>query len=93
MREPTQNDYQRIEEYKNGYSASTVSHKRSYGGRDNEGLFEIALIHGEGLCYTPPVLGHDVKGWLTFSQVATLLTEIESLPANELCNHKREETP
>jgi hypothetical protein len=39
MVESKKNEYIRVIEFENGYSASIVSHDRSYGGK--EGLFEI----------------------------------------------------
>ena len=72
----------------NGYGASVVSHQRSYGGRD--GLFEIAVTHGNGLCYASPVTS-DVLGFLEFADVIDTLMRISQLPPTDYCTHKRKE--
>jgi hypothetical protein len=71
------NEYHRVIEFENGYSASIVSHDRSYGGK--EGLFEIAVLHDGEIVYDTPVTP-DVIGWLDFAGVATILKDIEELP-------------
>ena len=69
--------YHRVVEFKNGYGASIVSHKNSYGGES--GLFEIAVIHGGEIVYDTPVT-HDTVGYLDFAGVAGILKDIEELP-------------
>lgn len=63
--------------FPNGYTASVVSHKDSYGG--GEGLFEIAVMVGGEIVYDTPVTD-DVLGWLTPDDVTRVLKEIEALP-------------
>jgi hypothetical protein len=66
--------------YPNGYGASIVQHKYSYGG--NRGLWELAVIKGNdeewNICYSTPITS-DVEGYLTESEVDELLTKIEAL--------------
>ena len=73
----------------NGYGASVVSHEYSYGGRD--GLFEIAVTHGNGLCYATPVTS-DVLGWLDHAGVMDILMQINALPPTDYCTHRRRDT-
>jgi hypothetical protein len=73
---------QLIYRYDNGYGASVVQHQFSYGWR--EGLWELAVIKFDGagdweLCYSTPITS-DVVGWLTDSEVDSLLGQIEALP-------------
>jgi hypothetical protein len=72
----------------NGYGASVVSHQYSYGGKD--GLFEIAVTHGNGLCYATPVTS-DVIGYLDNADVMDVLMNISQLPPTDYCSHKRKE--
>lgn len=66
--------------YPNGYGASIVQHKFSYGG--DKGLWELAVIKGNdedwSICYSTPITS-DVEGHLTENKVDELLTKIETL--------------
>jgi len=66
--------------FKNGFGASVVSHRYSYGGRD--GLFELAVIEGNEnnweLTYKTPITSY-VLGYLTEEEVETYLNQIEAL--------------
>jgi hypothetical protein len=66
--------------YPNGYGASIVQHKYSYGG--NIGLWELAVIKGTeeewNICYTTPIT-NDVLGYLEEAEVDELLIKIEAL--------------
>ncbi len=66
--------------YPNGYGASIVQHRFSYGS--DKGLWELAVIKGNDedwdICYDTPVT-NDVEGHLTESEVDELLTKIEAL--------------
>lgn len=66
--------------YPNGYGASIVQHKYSYGG--NIGLWELAVIKGTeeewDICYTTPIT-NDVLGYLEEAEVDELLIKIEAL--------------
>lgn len=74
-------------QFDNGYGASVVSHKRSYGGE--HGLWEIAVTHDDGyLCYATPVTG-DVLGFIPLHEIPEHLDAIHALPANPYCTHRR----
>jgi hypothetical protein len=66
--------------YPNGYGASIVQHRFSYGS--DKGLWELAVIKGNdedwSICYSTPITS-DVEGRLTESEVDELLTKIEAL--------------
>ena len=66
--------------YPNGYGASIVQHKYSYGG--DRGLWELAIIEGNedewDICYDTPITS-DVLGHLSESEVDELLIKIEAL--------------
>lgn len=66
--------------FPNGYTASIISHENSYGGKD--GLFEVAVIHGESIVYDTPITS-DVLGYLTFADVAKSLEEVAALPVRQ----------
>lgn len=63
--------------FPNGYSASVVRGDGTYGG--SEGLYELAVLHGDTIVYDTPVTG-DVLGWLTEGDVTERLNEIAGLP-------------
>lgn len=66
-------------EFANGYGASVISHKYSYGGK--EGKYELGVTKAPDwtLCYDTPITS-DVIGWLSKGQVTKLLKKIEGLP-------------
>lgn len=68
--------------FPNGYGASVVQGKVTYGGE--QGKYELAVIVFEGddwnLTYDTPVT-NDVIGWLDISAVAELLAQIAALPS------------
>lgn len=61
----------------NGYTASVIQHKYSYGG--DQGLFEGAILTDEGLCYDTPITD-DVVGRMTLAEVYEFLTQVKNLP-------------
>ena len=64
--------------FDNGYGASVVSHKFSYGG--SEGLYELAVLGKDGdLTYDTPVT-NDVLGYLTDKEVTEYMEDIQALP-------------
>ena len=67
-------------EFANGYGASVIHTSGSYGA--SEGLWEVAVMLGDDLCYDTPITG-DVIGWLTPEAVADVLDQIAALPAVE----------
>lgn len=72
--------------YENGYGASVVIGDYTYGG--DAGLFEVAVMHPNTLCYATPVTS-DVIGHLDESAVLTILDQIRDLPTNDNCDHGR----
>jgi hypothetical protein len=69
---------QALVSFANGYGASVIRSSSSYGG--DQGLYELAVLLGDELCYTTPITD-DVLGWLKPEDVTRLLGEIEALPA------------
>jgi len=75
-------NYNRIMKFDNGYVASIVCNKISYGGL--RGLFEVAVCVPNknddlDIVYDTPVTD-DVVGNLDFAQVADVLEKIKNLP-------------
>lgn len=69
--------------FDNGYGASVVQHRYSYGGP--EGLWELAVLaHTSGgkyvTSYETPITD-DVMGRLTSAEVEALLEQIAELPS------------
>ena len=81
--------YYRHTVFDNGYGASVISHKYSYGG--DQGLFEIGVTHGSQLCYSTPVT-EDVIGYLDHAGVMDVLMQINALPPTDYCTHRRRDT-
>lgn len=73
-------NYQRVYKFNNGYGASVVCNTMSYGHSD--GLFEVAVLKGEKLCYDTDIC-NDVVGYCDFAEVAELLERIKNLPKVE----------
>lgn len=70
------NGVRHIYKFDNGYGASVIKHDYSYGGRD--GLWELAVLKDDELCYTTPIT-EDVIGHLAWDTVENILTEIQEL--------------
>ena len=63
--------------FENGFGVSVVSHTYSYGGKD--GLFEIAVLDGDGdLTYNTPVT-NDVVGYLNPDEVTEIMEQVQNL--------------
>lgn len=76
------NGIQKIFRFDNGYGASIVKHRFSYGNED--GLFELAVIRFEDsgeweLDYGTPIT-EDVIGYLSENDVSDILDRIKELP-------------
>jgi hypothetical protein len=75
--------------FDNGYSASVVSHRFSYGG--GEGLFELAVLDADRITYDTPITS-DVLGCLTTEDVITHLDAINQLPKGIILCHAKHST-
>ena len=63
--------------FDNGYGASIIRTKGSYGGKD--GLYELAVLDQEGeICYNTPITS-DTLGWLKEDDVTEALQRVEAL--------------
>ena len=63
--------------FENGFGASVICHKYSYGGKD--GLYELAVLDTKGeITYDTPIT-NDVIGYLTEEGVTAILAEIQLL--------------
>lgn len=67
--------------FDNGYGASVVKHKFSYGGES--GLYELAVLLDNELHYANSVAQGDVRGHLTEEEVSELLVEIQNFKKEE----------
>ena len=67
---------QKLYEFDNGYGASVIRHRGSYGY--SSGLWEIAVLKDGELCYTSDITD-DVIGHLTWDKVQSYLKEIRNL--------------
>ena len=65
--------------HSNGYGASIIKSEYSYGG--DRGLYELAVLKGDDLCYDTPVTD-DVCGYLSEEDVTKLLQQIAELPSD-----------
>jgi hypothetical protein len=64
--------------FENGFGASVIRHKYSYGGKD--GLYELAVLDTEGeIHYDNSVAEGDVHGYLNEEGVTMLLKRIQLL--------------
>lgn len=69
---------QQIYKFPNGYGASVIQSRFSYGG--DRGLWELAVLNSrEELDYSTPITS-DVLGYLTWDEVQTTLAQIAALP-------------
>ena len=67
---------QKVYEFDNGYGASVIMHKGSYGY--SKGLWELAVVHYGDLCYHTHI-SNDVIGHLNEKEVNKYLKQIEEL--------------
>jgi hypothetical protein len=70
-------DMQHLYLFANGYGASVVQNRYSYGHSD--GLYELMVLKDAVPCYDTPITS-DVVGYLTADEVTELLRQIEELP-------------
>jgi len=67
-------------QFPNGYTASVIRGRCSYGGDD--GLYELAVMHDGELIYDTPVTS-DVEGFCSEERIDNLLGQIlDLLPRN-----------
>ena len=62
--------------FPNGYGASVIKHSYSYGGK--KGLWELAVLKDDELCYDTEIT-NDVLGHLTTGEVNAILDKIRDL--------------
>jgi len=74
---PIGHGIQAVAQFDNGYGVSVVRFKWSYGYE--EGLFELAVLKGNSLCYDTPVT-NNVLGYLTLEDVTEQMAAIQALP-------------
>ena len=74
------NDVHYVFTFDNGYSASIIKNKYSYGG--DKDLWELAVLKDGDLCYDTPITD-DVIGYLTDKEVNELLRRIEQLEGEQ----------
>ena len=67
---------QKVYKFPNGYGASVIRHKGSYGY--SKGLWELAVLEGGELCYDTEIT-NDVIGHLNDPEVDRLLRRIQQL--------------
>lgn len=80
---------QRVYLFENGYGASVVRHRGSYGGKT--GLWELAVLGKDGhLCYDTPIT-NDVIGYLSETEVEELLYRIQTMTQETIDNHTPDE--
>jgi len=68
---------QKIYKFPNGYGASVIKGPYTYGGK--KGLWELAVLKGEELCYDTDITS-DVIGHLNDPEMDAILRQIERLP-------------
>lgn len=64
-------------DFDNGYGASVIKNRFSYGG--STGFYELGVTKDDELHYDNPVANGDVIGWLEEEEVSKLLIEIQNL--------------
>jgi hypothetical protein len=67
-------------QFDNGYGASVVKTPYTYGG--DKGLYELAVIKDDELCYDTPIT-NDVIGYLRPEDVTDVMEKIQQLPNGE----------
>ena len=67
---------QKVYKFPNGYGASVIKHKGSYGY--SEGLWELAVLNEGELCYDTEIT-NDVIGYLNDPEVDRYLRRINQL--------------
>ena len=63
--------------FDNGYGASVIKHKYSYGNEND--LFELAILDKNGEITNDTYITNDVLGWLTNEEVIECFKQIQSL--------------
>lgn len=65
-----------VHSFENGFGASVIKHKGSYGWTQDK--WEIMVLEDGEACYTTPITD-DVIGYLSDSEVEETLSQIEDL--------------
>jgi hypothetical protein len=75
--------------FTNGYSASVIQGRYTYGG--DRGLFEMAVLDPSGhIDYENPVTPDDVAGYLSVAEVKEKLHQLAHLTETELVEFRKE---
>ena len=89
----TDDGIQKLYRFANGFGASVIRTKYSYGGE--QGLWELAVTHYDGdthsLCYDTEITD-DVIGNLTEADVDTLLQRIENLEGADVVHASKKQS-
>ena len=73
---PFNGGVQKVYEFDNGYGASVIRHRGSYGFA--QGKWELAVLKDGDICYSTPIT-EDVIGYLKWGEVQTYLRQIKEL--------------
>lgn len=69
---------QAVMQFVNGYGVSVID----FGYGSDRGLYEIAVLAGDSLCYDTPVTD-DVIGYCTPAMIDEIMIQVQQLPARE----------
>ena len=76
---PCHDGKQYVFKFQNGFGASVVQHRFSYGG--DKGLWELGVLDNEGRLTYDTEITDDVIGYLSESEVQEVLNQIRKLPS------------
>jgi hypothetical protein len=71
-------NYHRRWKFSNGYGVSVIRNDISLGHK--EGLYEIAVLRGNALCYNTPIT-EGIVGYLTPREVVVIIRQVKELPS------------
>ena len=74
--------------FANGYGVSAVDRDASPIAQASSGTVEVAVLHGDRLCYATPITG-DVLPYQTPDDLDRIIAQVEALPESPYCQHHR----